>query len=71
MKITNKFLTAEDDVLITDTVKSGHGPDRLLPYFRAKYDGFEFEELVYAIRRLGLQGLRDGQGDSSTLMKTV
>lgn len=69
--ITKKFLTAEDDVVITETVKSGHGPDRLYPYFKNKYEGFEYEELSYAIRRLGLQGLRDKQGDPGQILPST
>jgi hypothetical protein len=69
--IKTKFLTAEDDKVITDTVKSGYGPDRLYPYFKNKYPEFEYDELVYAIRRLALQGLRDKQGDPGQLLLTT
>ena len=65
-KHSNVVLTKEDDQLLSDQVRQGFGPDRLYPYFASKYSDFTLADLTYAIRRLGLAGLRDGQGDATT-----
>jgi hypothetical protein len=62
-----KFLQPEDDSVITETVKSGFGADRLLPYFKHKYPGIDHNEVFQRIRSLGLSGLRAGMGDDTSL----